>query len=135
MVDHLLKKSHPYAYTTRSVVWKKQNLYIYETSIYGLTSNLWINEQLRKPPKPFQRDEAIDEILETFDPLRRRGLGAVDFAIPERIVELYDRGVEGLEGRGRGIRRTWKWRFTQGLSKSLALQMLNKINRFAPGTK
>ena len=91
--------------------------------------NLWINEQLRKPPKPFQRDEAMDEILETFDPLRRRGLGAVDFAIPERIVELYDRGVEGLKGRGRGIRRTWKWRFTQGLSKSLALQMLNKIKQ------
>ena len=91
--------------------------------------NLWINEQLRKPPKPFQRDEAIDKILEAFDPLRRRGLGAVDFAIPERLVELYDRGVEGLEGRGRGIRRTLKWRFTQGLSKSLAPQMLNKIKQ------
>ena len=53
----------------------------------------------------------------------------MDFAIPERIVELYDRGVEGLEGRGRGVRRTMKWRFTQGLSKSLVPQMMNKIKR------
>ena len=59
--------------------------------------NSWINDQLRKPRKPFQRDAAIDEILEAFDPLGR-GLGAADFAIPTRIVELYDRGAEGLEG-------------------------------------
>ena len=92
--------------------------------------NLWINEQLRKPPKPFQRDEAIDEILEAFDPLRRRGLGAADFAIPARIVELYGRGVAGIEGgRGRRLPRTRQWRFTQGLSNPLVPQMLNKIKQ------
>ena len=67
--------------------------------------NSWINEQLRKPRKPFQRDEAIDEILEAFDPLRRRGLGAADFALPARIVELYDRGARE---NGRATRkRSW----------------------------
>ena len=91
--------------------------------------NSWINEQLRKPPKPFQRDKAIDEILEAFDPLQRRGFGAADFAIPARIVELYDPGVEGIEGRGRRIRRTRQWRFTQGVSKPLVPQMLNKIKQ------
>ena len=63
--------------------------------------NSWIKAQLRKPRKPFQRDEAIDEILEAFDPLHRRGLGAADFAIPARIVELYDRGGGGGNGRKR----------------------------------
>ena len=67
--------------------------------------NAWINAQLRKARKPFQRDEAIVEILEAFDPLRR-GLGAADFALPARIVEMYDRGAQGMEGRGRRIRRT-----------------------------
>ena len=86
--------------------------------------NSWINAQLRKPRKPFQRDEAI-----AFDPLHRRGLGAADFAIPARIVELYDRGAGGMEGRGRGMRRTLQWRFTQGVSKPLVPQMLNKIKR------
>ena len=85
--------------------------------------NSWIKAQLRKPRKPrkpFQRDEAIDEILEAFDPLHRRGLGAADFAIPARIVELYDRGGGGgMEGRGRETRSTLQWRFTQGVSKPL----------------
>ena len=84
--------------------------------------NSWINDQLQKPRKPFQRDEAIDEILEAFDPLRRTGLGVADYAIPAPIVELYDRGTEGLEGhlqRGCGLRRTLQWHFTQGVSKPL----------------
>ena len=90
--------------------------------------NAWIDAQLRKPLKPISRVDSIDEILEAFDPLRRR-LGAADFAIPARIVELYDRGGQGMEGRGRRIRRTRKWRFTQDLSKPLVPQMMNKIKR------
>ena len=34
--------------------------------------------------------------MKQFDPLRR-GLGAAYFAIPARIVELYDRGEQGME--------------------------------------
>ena len=90
--------------------------------------NSWINEQLQKPRKPFQRDEVIDEILEAFDPLRR-GLGAADFAITTRVIELYDRGAEGMEGRGRLMRRTLQWRFTRGVSNPVVPQMLNKIKR------
>ena len=90
--------------------------------------NAWIDAQLRKPRKPFSRVDFIDEILEAFDPLRRR-LGAADFAIPARIVEMYDRGEQGMEGRGRRVRRTRKWRFTQDLSKPLVPQMMNKIKR------
>ena len=69
--------------------------------------NAWIDAQLRKPRKPFSRVDSIDEILEAFDPLRRR-LGAEDYAIPARIVEMYDRDEQGMEGRGRRIRRTRK---------------------------
>ena len=90
--------------------------------------NAWINAQLRKPRKPFSRVNSIDEILEAFDPLRR-GLGAADFAIPARIVELYDWGEQGMEGRRRRISRTLKWCFTQDVSKLLVLQMINKIKR------
>ena len=90
--------------------------------------NAWIDTQLRKPLKPFSRVDSIDEILEAFDPLRRR-LGAEDFAIPARIVEMYDRGEQGMEGRGRGIRRTRKWCFTQDHSKPLVLQMIHKITQ------
>ena len=88
--------------------------------------NAWIDVQLQKPRKPFLRVDSIDEILEAFDPLRRM-LGAANFAIPARIVEMYDRGEQGMEGRGRRIHRTRKWRFTQDLSKPLVPQMMNKI--------
>ena len=90
--------------------------------------NFWIDAQLRKPRKPFSRVDSIDEVLEAFDPLHRR-LGAADFAIPARIVEMYDRGEQGMEGRGRRIRRTRKWRITQDLSKPLVPQIMNKIKR------
>ena len=123
-----MKKTPPYAYTTKSVVRKIKITIYMANPRWQEDLNSWINDQLQKPRKPFQRDEAIDEILEAFDPLRR-GLGAAGFAIPARIIELYDRGAEGMEGRGRGLRRTLQWRFTQGVSKPLIPQMLNKIKR------
>ena len=49
----------------------------------------------------------MDETVAAFDPLHiRRGGDA--FAIPTRILEIYDRGQQGMEGRGAGIRRTRK---------------------------
>ena len=85
--------------------------------------NAWLDAQERKP---FSRVDSIDEILEAFGPLRRRR-GADDFAIPTRILEIYDRGEQGMEGRGAGIRRTRKWRFANSLAKPLVPQMINKI--------
>ena len=85
----------------------------------------WLNAQQRKP---FSRVAPTDEIEEAFDPLHRR-LGAEDLAIPERIVEIYDRGQQGMEGRGAGIRRTRIWRFANNLAKSLVPQMMNKIKQ------
>ena len=123
-----MKKTPPYAYTTKSVVRKIKITIYMANPRWQEDLNSWINEQLQKPRKPFQRDEVIDEILEAFDPLRR-GLGAADFAIPTRIIELYDRGAEGMEGRGRGMCRTLQWRFRRGVSKPLVPQMLNKIKR------
>ena len=84
--------------------------------------NAWIDAQLRKPRKPFSRVDSIDEILEVFDPLRRR-LGGEDFAIPARIVEMYDRewkeeGVGYVEPENGTL---------HDLSKPLVLQMINKI--------
>ena len=86
----------------------------------------WLDVQERKS---FSRIDSIDEILETFDPLRRRR-GATDFAIPARILEIYDRGQKGMQGRGAGRRRTRKWRFEHdNLTKLLVPQMLNKIKQ------
>ena len=76
--------------------------------------------------RPFSRIDSIDEILEAFDPLRRRR-GAEDFAIPARILEIYDRGQQGMEGRGGGMPRTRNWRFAHDLERLLVPQMLNKI--------
>ena len=44
--------------------------------------NAWLVTQQQKPRKPFSRVDSIDEILEAFDPLRRRR-GGDAFAIPE----------------------------------------------------
>ena len=88
--------------------------------------NAWIDTQLQKPP--FSKVDSIDEILEAFDPLGRR-LGGEDFAIPARTLDMYNRGEQGMEGRGRRIRRTRQWRFTQHLSKPLVPQMINKITQ------
>ena len=85
----------------------------------------WLDAQERKP---FSRVAPIDETVEAFDPLHR-GFVAEDFAIPVRILEIYDRGEQGMEGRGGGIRRTRKWRFAQDLAKPLVPQMMNKIKQ------
>ena len=85
----------------------------------------WLDAQERKP---FSRVAPTDEIVEAFDPLLNR-LGAEDFALPERILEIYDRGQQEMEGRGAGIRRTRKWRFANNLAKSLVPQMINKIKQ------
>ena len=79
-----------------------------------------------KNENPSREFPPIDETVEAFDSLHR-GLGAEDFAIPARILEIYDRGQQGMEGRGAGIRRTRKWRFADDLSKPLVPQMMNKI--------
>ena len=47
----------------------------------------WLDTQERKP---FSRVAPTDEIVAAFDPLLRRR-GAEDFALPERILEIYDR--------------------------------------------
>ena len=83
----------------------------------------WLDAQERKP---FSRVAPTDAIVEAFDPLLNR-LGAEDFAIPNRILEIYDRGQQGMEGRGAG-RRTRKCRFANNLAKSIVPQM-NKIKQ------
>ena len=85
----------------------------------------WLDAQEQKP---FSRVALIDAIVEAFDPLLNR-LGAEDFAIPDRILEIYDQGQQGMGGRGAGIRRTRKWRFEKDLAKSLVPQMMNKIKQ------
>ena len=87
--------------------------------------NAWLDAQERKP---FSRVAPLDETVEAFDPLGSR-LGAEDFAIPARILEIYDRGQQGMEGRGAGIRRTRKWHFANDLAKLLVPQMMNKIKQ------
>ena len=87
--------------------------------------NTWLDAQARKP---FSRVHSIDEILEAFDPLHI-GRGGDAFAIPTRILEIYDRGQQGMEGRGGGIRRTRKWHFAKNLAKPLVPQMMNKIKQ------
>ena len=54
----------------------------------------WLDAQKRKP---FSRVDSIDKNLEAFDPLHR-GRHADDFTIPARIVAIYDRGQQGMEG-------------------------------------
>ena len=85
----------------------------------------WLDAQILKP---FSRVAPTDAIVEAFDPLLNRR-GAEDFAIPERILEIYDRGQPGMEGRRAGMRRTQKWRFENELAKSLVPQMMNKIKQ------
>ena len=85
----------------------------------------WLDAQEQKP---FSRVASADAIVETFDSLLNL-LGVEDFALPDRILEIYDRGQQGMEGRGAGIRRTRKWRFANNLAKSLVPQMMNKIKQ------
>ena len=93
----------------------------------------WLDAQEQKP---FLRVAGIDETVEAFDPLYREPEVAPapkerefnNFTLPERIADLYNVGERGEQGRGRGRRRrTIKWRFDKGLTKSLVSQMLNRI--------
>ena len=101
-------------------LWCEKN----KISVYMADLNAWIDVQLRKP---FAQVAPTDETVKAFDPLYTgRGEG---FDIPARILEIYDRGQRGIEGRGTGIRRTVTWRFTNSLPKRLVEQMMNKIKR------
>ena len=65
--------------------------------------------------------------MAAFDPLYRepevapaqRERGFDEFTLPEQIVDLFDVGERGEQGRGWGRRKTIKWRFGS--------QMLNRI--------
>ena len=81
----------------------------------------WLDDTQER--KPFSRVAPTDAIVEAFDSLLNR-LGTEDFVIPDRILELYDQGQQGMEGRGRTNRR---WRFENNLAKFLVPKMLNKI--------
>ena len=52
----------------------------------------WLDAQEQKP---FSIVAPTDAIVEAFDPLLRRW-GAEDFALRERILEIYDRGRQGM---------------------------------------
>ena len=83
----------------------------------------WLDTQEQKP---FLRVAPRNETVEAFDPLHRER-GVDDFAIPARIVELYDAGERGEQGRLERTRRTIRWRFHRGLTNPLVPQMLHKI--------
>ena len=83
----------------------------------------WLDEQEQKP---FSRFSPKNETVQTFDPLHQRPRNG-NFQIPDRIVEIYDVGALGEEGRPGRRQRTLTWRFTRGLSKPLVPQMLNKL--------
>ena len=77
----------------------------------------------------------IDKNVEAFDPLYRepevapapRERDFDEWPLPERIVDLYDVGVLGEQGRGAGRRRTRKWRFDKVLTRPLVSRMLHKV--------
>ena len=73
--------------------------------------------------------------METFDPLHRepevppaqRERGFDEFTLPERIVDLYNVGERGEQGRGWRRRRTIKWCYDRVLTKPLVSQMIHRI--------
>ena len=75
----------------------------------------WLDADAQEQ-KPFLRVVPIDETVEAFDPLynepeaapapRERGFD--EWPLPERMVDLYDVGELGVQGRGAGRRRTRK---------------------------
>ena len=83
----------------------------------------WLNA---KKQTPFSRVSPRNETVQVFDPLHQRHRNG-NFQIPERIVEIYDVGALGEEGRPGRRQRTLTWRVTRGLSKPLVAQMLNKL--------
>ena len=85
----------------------------------------WFDNQEQKP---FLRVAPRNRILEAFDPLHRRR-GDHGFQIPDRIVEIYDAGERGEQGRLGRRHRIIKWRFLSGLKKPLVPQIMNKIKQ------
>ena len=92
----------------------------------------WLDAQEQNP---FLRIASRNETVEAFVLLHRepevapaqRERGFDEFTLPERIVDLYNVGERGEQGRGWGRRRTIKWRFEKELTKPLVSQMLNRI--------
>ena len=79
----------------------------------------------------------VNRTVKKFDPLyTRRKKDA--FPNLDRIIELFDRGTPGEQGRPSKKQRTLTWKFTTGVAKPLAPQMTNKLiinNLLAQGTK
>ena len=140
-----MKKPLPIAYTTEAWYLQIKNLSLYmarpRRPQRGVFANAnisrrdliaWLDAQEQKP---FLRVAPIDKNVEAFDPLYREPEVAPapkerefdEFTLPERIVDLYNVGERGEQGRGWGRRRTTKWRFDKGLTKSLVAQMLHRI--------
>ena len=92
----------------------------------------WLDAQEQKP---FLRVAPIDETVEAFDPLYREPEAAPaprerefdELPLPEQIVDLYDVGERGEQGRGARRRKTLKWRFDQRLTRPLVSRMLHRI--------
>ena len=80
-----IERAPSHVYTTKA--WcEKIKIFIYLADLIA-----WLDTQERKP---FSRVALTDEIVAAFDLLLRRR-GAEDFALPERILEIYDRGQQG----------------------------------------
>ena len=93
---------------------------------------VWLDAQEQKP---FLRVAPRNETVEAIDPLYREPEVAPaprervfeEFTLPERIVDLYNVGERGEQGRGSGRRRTIKWRFDKRAHKASFVQMLHRI--------
>ena len=76
----------------------------------------WLDEQEQKP---FSRFSPRNKAIQAFDPLHQQHRND-NFLIPNRIVEIYDVGALGEEGRLGRRQRKLTWLFTRGLSKPCA---------------
>ena len=92
----------------------------------------WLDDQEQQP---FLRAAPRDETVEAFHLLRRepevvpaqREREFDELTLPERIVDLYNVGERGEQGRGWRRRRTIKWRYDRRLTKPLVSRMLYRI--------
>ena len=142
------RNRYPLPYTTDDwwqPVLSNRNIYIYmarprrpERGVFA-NANIsqrdliaWLDAQEQNP---FLRIASRNETVEAFVLWHRepevapaqRERGFDEFTLPERIVDLYNVGERGEQGRGWGRRRTIKWRFEKELTKPLVSQMLNRI--------
>ena len=85
----------------------------------------WCHEQERKP---FSMVSPVNPMVKKSVPLytRRR---KDTFPNLDCIVELYDQGVHGEQGRPGEKQRTFTWKFTIGIAKPLVPQMVKKIKQ------